>query len=347
MLLPPVALRSFRSASALRLIFSCFTLVLLFPNTFSPIIRAQETDEDEVVRVSTDLSVFPIRIRTRNRTAPVELTANDFQLKDPDQITTAAYFASGADRVALVFALDESGSLRQIISQQRNAALALFGRFGDTSRVAVLRFSDRPMVVVPFGNDSFLARSAFDFRARRDTRTAIFDAAYEALRMFDGDRRDPAERRIVILISDGLDNMSTTKPSAIIAAAQSSNVSFYTIQIPLFEPIDGHLAVRGPSKGFKELAEKTGGKYFLTANARTALQPAQNQDLSSVFQAIEDDLRSQYVVGFYVGEKARDDRSHKVSIAIKKPDHEYSVAQFGFSRTHNFSVRLSPRKGGQ
>jgi hypothetical protein len=104
--------------------------------------------------------------------------------------------------------------------------------------------------------------------------------------------------------------------------------------------------VRGPSRGFKELAEKTGGKYFLTADARSALAPTQNQNFTAVFRAIEEDLRSQYVIGFYVGEKARDDRLHKVSITVKNSDVEYSVSQYGFSRTHDFSIKLAPRKSG-
>jgi hypothetical protein len=65
-----------------------------------------------------------------------------------------------------------------------------------------------------------------------------------------------------------------------------------------------------------------------------------DQDLSAVFRAIEDDLKSQYVVGFYVGDKGRDDRDHSVSITLTRPSVEYSVAQYGFSKTHHFSVKL-------
>ena len=348
MISPRSALTTPRNSSNLRLSLSLLLAALLITvSGFHASTKGQEPDADEVVRVSTDLSVFPVRVRSRNHTGPLQLTADDFQLKDPDQVTTSSYFASGADRVALVFALDESGSLRQILSQQRDAAISLFERFGKASRVAVVRFSDRASVVVPFGEDSSLARSAFTYRVRNNAHTAIFDAAAQALRMFADAPRDPAERRIVILISDGLDNTSTTKPATVITAAQNSNVSFYTIQIPLFEPREGHLAVRGPSKGFKELAERTGGKYYLTADAKSALQPEQTQDLSYVFRAIEEDLKSQYVIGFYVGEKARDDRTHKVSISVRNSGVEYSVAQFGFSRTHNFSIKLSPKKTGQ
>ncbi len=81
---------------------------------------AQESNtEDEVVRVSTDLLLFPIRIKDKKDQAVKGLTEGELSLEDKDQVTTGLYFAPGADRVALVFALDQSGSLRQIISQQR------------------------------------------------------------------------------------------------------------------------------------------------------------------------------------------------------------------------------------
>lgn len=321
-------------------------LPLLICVLFPCVSSAQDTQDDEVLRFSTDLSVYPVRIRTRNRSLVPKLTEDDFVLSDPDGVTTSSYFAAGADRVALVFALDESGSLQQIISQQREAAIALFERFNNNSRVGILRFSDRPSVIVPFDKEREAAKSAFDFRARRDTHTAIFDAAAQAVKMFEGLKKDPAERRIVILISDGLDNYSSTKASRVIAAAQANNISFYTIQIPLFEPRDGRLAVRGPSSGFRDLADRTGGKYFLTADAKAALDTQKQNDLGPVFNAIEEDLKSQYVVGFYVGDKARDDRLHKISITLKRQNVEYSVAQYGFSKTHHFSVKLPKKSPG-
>jgi len=343
MLLPAVALQSFCSLPTVRTV--AFLLSILLVSFFSGFeVLAQKTDEDDVIRVTTDLSVYPIRVRRRDNHTPVTVTPESFQLKDTDGITTSFYFSGGAERVAIIFLLDESGSLSQILSQQRDAAVALFNRFGERSRVAVVRFASQPEVVVPFGTNSAAARAAFDFGARRNTPTAIFDAAASAVRLFENTTRDPAERRIIILISDGLDTASRARASDIINEARDRNISFYTIQVPLFEPRYGHLAVRPATKGFKDLAEKTGGKYFLTADARTALSPNGNQDLSSVFKSIEDDLRSQYIVGFYVGEKARDGVEHKVSIALKEASAEYSLAQFGFSRTHHFSIRLPAAK---
>ncbi|HEV2827642.1 MAG TPA: VWA domain-containing protein [Pyrinomonadaceae bacterium] len=308
-------------------------------------VQAQEpTGEDEVLTVNTDLLVFPIRVRDKRGAG--QLTERELLLKDDDKVTSGLYLYPGADRVALVFALDESGSLREIISQQREAALGLFSRFGSRSRVAVIRFAQRPLLVTSFGRDTTNASEAFNFRVRANQRTAIFDAAAVAVAAFDPLPRVRSERRIVILISDGLDNASTVKANAIINAALQKQISFYVIHLPLFQPRDGRLAVRPAAKGFRELAEKTGGKYFLVGNVSAALTPSESRasnDLTGIFQAIEDDLRSQYLLGFYAGEGARDGRSHRFRVSMPAGV-EYQVEAQGYSRTHEFSVNMMRRE---
>ncbi len=318
----------------------CFSACLLLG--FQTTTRAQQANDDDVVRVNTDLLLFPIRIRDKKGQAVAGLTDQDVALKDQDQVTTGIYFSPGADRVAMLFALDQSGSLRDVISQQQDAALSLFSRFSDRSSIAVLRFSDKPSLATPFTKDVEAARAAFRFAIERDRRTAIFDAAAEAVHAFDKLPPVRTERRIVVLISDGLDNNSATRADSVIDAALERRVSFYVIHLPLFAPRDGHLAVRPPAKGFRDLAEKTGGKYFLVGDVKSALQP-RAPDLTPIFQAIEDDLKSQYLLGFYIAESSRDNRKHVFSVSLKPPDVEYSVGRLGFSRTHKFMINLAPK----
>jgi Ca-activated chloride channel homolog len=308
-------------------------------------LQAQEpATDDEVVRVNTDLLVFPIRVKDKRGLAAATLTERDLALKDEDQVTAGLFLYHGADRVALVFALDQSGSLREIVSRQREAALGLAGRFGDTSQVAVIRFAEKPSLAVPFGKDIAAAREAFGLPARANQHTAIFDAAAAAVNAFDGLPRIRSERRIVILISDGLDNASASKASEVIQAALPKHVSFYVIHLPLFEPRDGRLAVRSPAKGFRELAEKTGGKYFLVGNARSALAPQTSNsiDLGPIFQAIEEDLRSQYLLGFYAGDGSRDGRNHRFTIGMPAGV-EYQMGGNKYSRIQEF-FHVVPRK---
>ena len=304
---------------------------------------AQEpTTDDEVIRVNTELLLFPIRVRDK-RSHKAPLTERDLSLKDEDGVTSGIYFSAGADRLALVFALDQSGSLREIISQQRDAALALFGRFGEKSRVAVMRFTERPFVASEFGRDTDEARDAFTFPAGRNQHTAIFDAAAAAVGAFDALPRIRSERHIVILISDGLDNASATKADAVIRTAVEKRVSFYVVHLPLFEPRDNRLAVRSPAKGFRELAEKTGGKYFLVGDAKSALSSGSSPDLTPVFKAIEDDLKSQYLLGFYIGDAAHDGRKHRFSLSLPAGV-EYQVAPRGYSRKQEFLVERPRRE---
>jgi Ca-activated chloride channel family protein len=327
----------------LRVAVLCLICGLVASTILTPNIAAQtSTDEDDVLRVSTELLLFPIRIRDKHGQAVPGLTESDLALKDKDNVTSGLYFSHGVDQVALVFALDQSGSLREIISAQRDAALALFGRFNERSRVAVLRFTETPSVVAPFDQDTSSAREAFIFPAERNRRTAIFDAAAESVKMFKVLPRVRSQRHIVILISDGLDNASRNTAGSVIDAALEKRVSFYVIHIPLFEPRDGRLAVRPPAKGFRDLAEKTGGKYFLVGDASSALATEKPKDLTPVFQAIEEDLRSQYLLGFYIRESARDGRRHRFSLGLAPKDVEYAVGRFGYSRSHDFFVDLPP-----
>ena len=300
--------------------------------------QAQAPGDEDVVRVSTDLLLFPVRIRDKRGQAVLGLTDAALSLKDQDKVTSGIYFLPGADHVALLFALDRSGSLRHIITQQRDAAVALYQRFSERSSIAIMSFAERPTLVAPFQKSAEAASAAFRLTPGVNQRTAIFDAADAAVKSFDSLPPSLSERRIVILISDGLDNDSRTNAQYVISAAIAKHVSFYVIHLPLFEPRDGHLAVRPPAKGFRDLGEKTGGKYFLAGDVKSELAGDKTVDLAPVFQAIEDDLRSQYLLGFYMNEASRDGRRHSLSLSLVPPGLEYSVGARSYSRTQKFVV---------
>jgi Ca-activated chloride channel family protein len=324
------------SSAAFKLLISIVILLCCFAHTAQVASQTgQQPEDDEVLRVSTNLIIFPARIRDRKGQRPDGLTDNDLRLKDPDHATTGLYLAAGVDRVAMVFALDQSGSLRDIINEQRDAALQLYGRFGSRSSIAVVHFAESVKIASMFTRDFGTASSAFEISAHPNQHTAIFDAAARTVDLFAALPRIRSERRIVILISDGLDNLSKTKADKVIDAAREKSVSFYVIHLPLFEPRDGRLVVRSPAEGFRGLAEKTGGKYFLATDS--PLAPRGKIDLAPIFRAIEEDLRSQYLIGFYVSEKAHDGKLHKLSLSLPE-GLEYQIGDRGYENTHKFTV---------
>ncbi|MDX6305689.1 MAG: Ca-activated chloride channel [Blastocatellia bacterium] len=286
--------------------------LLLLPS----LVNAQQTEAVDVISVRTDLVAVPVTVTdSRGRRVP-DLKQADFALNDDGRNVKIDYFTSGSERIALAFVLDNSGSLREQLSRQRNAALELFSRFGPASSVAVIRFGQQAKLLAPFSSETASARAAFSVPLDLSERTAIFDAALVAIQAYAGRSVNSPERRIAILISDGLDTASKTNSGQVVAAANRMNVSFYVIQLPLFTPSDGHLVPRPASRGFRDLAEKTGGRFFVAGTSASALAPSTPVDLSPVFAVIEEDLRSQYVLGFYPGEKSRDGQQHRADVLV-------------------------------
>ena len=328
----PNAQTNHRPQFTLRLIASISLLVL------SSIVAAQDQEPVDVIRVRTDLVAIPVTVTNTRGHRISDLKQDDFVLSDDGRPTKIEYFASGAEHVALLFALDASGSARDILEQQRSTALALFSRFGHGSRVAVLHFGDFVRLSVPFTTNSETAQGSFSYRPTTNAGTAIFDAAATAVRCFDGSGGFSNERRIVLLMSDGLDTLSSTSYKAVIDAARLRGVSFYVIHFLLFSPRDGALAPRPPAKGFRELAERTDGHYFRIGDARSALDPRAHYDLAPVFRAIEVDLKGQYMLGFYPGGDTRDTKTHLIAVRLSKPRTKFKVNQHKLS----YSLKNEP-----
>jgi Ca-activated chloride channel family protein len=295
------------------------TLQLLVFNCVAFAQNEPPGQDEEVVRVRTDLVVVPVYVTDSRGRRVGGLTQTDFQVRDNGRAVEVGYFAAGAERVALLFMLDASGSTRDVVTQQRETALALFSRFGERSRVAVMQFRERAELTLPFTRDLRAAREAFQVAPLPNRRTAIFDAAREAVRAFGKEVGQAAERRIVVLLSDGLDTASESAPVSVIAEALAANVSFYVVHVPLYEPREGRLAARRPSKGFRELAEKTGGQFFVVGDARTSLDPHAEFDLTGIFRAIAEDLQSQYVLGYHAGEAGAEPGLHRIEVKLGSP----------------------------
>jgi VWFA-related protein len=297
---------------------------VLFVPLFQASAIAQDPSQEDIIRVRTDLVAVPVVVSDSHGNRVFGLKAEDFALRDDGRLVKPEHFSTGTDRVALAFLLDASGSAQEYLARQREAALALFSRFGPGSEVAILPFSEKARVAVPFTTEIAKARSAFDFHTGTNHHTAIFDSAATAIQLFNQRKSDPTERRIIILTSDGLDTASAMRAADVINRARADAISFYVIHFPLFVPSEGRLVARQPAKGFRDLAQKTGGRYFSVGDAKSALDPHAQYDLSAVFKAIEDDLASQYLLGFYPGGTTVD-RVHRIDVQLTRNNRRLRV----------------------
>jgi VWFA-related protein len=205
----------------------------------------------------------------------------------------------------------------------------------------VMTFDDQPQVVQAFTPDTGKLRDQI-LRTRAGGGTAVYDAIYSACEQElshpprpPGDQPDVV-RRVMILISDGEDNLSTHTRTEAIEMAQRSSVVIYTIStstqwVTLDDPSKERTGNRkyhltDGDKILQALAEETGGRAFY---------PYHVDDLDQSFQDIGDELRNQYSIAYNASAHSVDGRYHKIKIEV--PEHKgYQVrARKGyFARTN-------------
>jgi VWFA-related protein len=136
--------------------------------------------------------------------------------------------------------------------------------------------------------------------------TALYDAVYNAckdrLMKTDSDR---PKRRAIIVVSDGEDNQSDHTRAQAIEMAQRAQAIIYTISTD-----DSGLILRG-DKNLQQLADATGGRAFF---------PFKMKDIKSSFSAIEDELRSQYVISYHPADFDADGHFRSIEITALKKD---------------------------
>jgi VWFA-related protein len=136
--------------------------------------------------------------------------------------------------------------------------------------------------------------------------TALYDAIYSACKthMMNDDSDRPV-RRAIIVVSDGEDNQSEHTRVQAIEMAQRAQVIIYTISTD-----DSGLILRG-DKILQQLADATGGRAFF---------PYKMKDIKNSFAAIEDELRSQYVISYHPADFDADGRYRSIQITALKKD---------------------------
>lgn len=274
------------------------------------------------VVLRSDLVLVPVSVYDRRGRFVSGLRAEDFILYDDGRRRPIVFFSAETEAehlsrpLALILLLDASHSIAAILHEQQSAVASLLSALGDRTMVSIVSFHQRPEVLLDFTVDKDEALRTFLRRRRIGGNTAIFDALCFAIKRLSA-LPDADLRRIVVIISDGLDTASETDYRACARAAQREGIAVYSVWIPLYSPSGGRLKARRPTKGFIEVAEETGGKFFRVGTVEEALNPRAVVDLRPVFQAVIDDLRHQYYLGFYPPGDAHPG-FHRVRVTVKR-----------------------------
>jgi Ca-activated chloride channel family protein len=251
--------------------------------------------------------------------------------------------------------LDTSNSIRDRIKFEQDAAVNFLYSVLRRNKDAafVMTFDDEPQILQDFTGEADKLRDQI-VNTRAGGGTAIYDAVYQACeKQLSHPPRPPGDqpdvvRRVMILISDGDDNLSTHTRAEAIEMAQRYSVVIYTIStstqwISLSQTDPEKMGDRKTHKTegdkiLEDLAEETGGRAFY---------PYHVDDLDQSFQDIGDELRNQYSIAYNPANYAADGKYHK--IRIETPDHKgYQVrARRGYYARANVSSTPQPNPAGK
>src|SRR6266852_93548 len=311
---------------------------------------------DQTIKTVVNLvDVLFTVLNRRNKLVP-ELEKGDFKIWDDKAPQEIRYFSRQSDlplRIGML--LDTSNSIRDRIKFEQDASVNfLFSVLRRNKDEAfVMTFDDEPQIVQGFTGDAGALRDQIT-KTRAGGGTAIYDAIYEAcVKELSHPPRPPGDqmdvvRRVMILISDGEDNLSTHTRADAIEMAQRTSVVIYTIststQWVSLSQTDPHKLgdrkyhLTDGDKILQEMAEETGGRAFF---------PYHVDDLDQSFQDIGDELRNQYSIAYLPTNYVLDGRYHKIRIEV--PDHKgYQVrARRGYfaSANTNKPTAASPSGG--
>lgn len=296
--------------------------------------NASDEPEAEVVRVETDLvtALFTATGKVDNdRHFITSLRDVDIAIFENDVAQPISLFERQTDRpLSLVLLVDTSDSQRGVLADEKNAARVFVDSVirPDKDRAAVVSFTGVPKVEQEPTNDLAklrrgIGRVKIEISPENERRiangddplpkeqdpsgyTGIWDSLWTAIEDLLA-RTPEGTRRAIVLLSDGDDTSSTIKKQDVIDFAVKSDVAIYSIGFRDRDFPEGKL----DSGALRKVSDHTGGRAFF---------PTQPGELQASFAQIDQELRSQYLIGYSPTNKNRDGSYRRLRIEVINPE---------------------------
>lgn len=278
-----------------------------------PVPAAAQQNQQQPLRVQVQLVNLFVTVRDKKKQLITDLTQNDFRVFEDGQEQKVAFFSHETSLpITLGLLIDTSGSEQRMLPAEQEAASRFLGR--------VLRKGDLAMVMsfdldVDLLSDFTSDRSRLERAIQRarinapstpvtvhgplpqrgSKGTNFYDAVYLACHeKLAGE----AGRKAIVVLTDAVDNGSKVRLEDALEAGQRSDTVVHILLV--YDP------AYGSSEGVaKKLTEETGGRTIVVHGEKK---------LEEAFDQISQELRSQYTLGYYPTNTARDGRFRKIKI---------------------------------
>jgi VWFA-related protein len=282
----------------------------------APALEYQQNDQ--VIKLETDLVTIDATVTDKDGNFVRKLTAEDFVVYEDGQPQKLEFFEANEEAaltrsLAVVFALDKSGSIKpEEIEKQREATEAFVKLVRPESLFAVVAFSSEVRVLQDFTSEPQRVSQAFKKIGDVTGSSRIFgtiDRAVSMLKRVPRFKSGRRLRRVVIIITDGYDNLDPPEQGDLIRRANDAEVTVYSITLPSYSATSrtGRIMTL---LDVSRIIPLTGGADF----------SADSKDFTPVFKAIAEEIRSSYTLAFYPPQSSRrDGRIHQLRVEVRKP----------------------------
>jgi len=286
-------------------------------------VQQGSTIQKRVAEVDMILSVV-----NRKQKFIVDLEQTDFRVMEDNHEQKIEFFSRQIDLpLRLGLLMDTSNSIRPRLQFEKEAATNFVSNTlrKDRDQMFIMTFDSEPQVVMNYTNDAEKLRTTIDAQ-HAGGGTALYDAMMKASDMLTNappvKNGSPEVHRVLVVISDGDDNLSSHTKSDAIDALGRAGVQVYTISTSTqwITPEESN----DPSKKFDRKWGKTDGDIILQKFAEEtggrAFFPYHVDDVLQGFEAISIELRSQYLLGYIPANGLTDGKFRKVKIEV--PGHK-------------------------
>ncbi len=252
-----------------------------------------------VIRIDTRLVVVNASVLDSMGRVITGLSPRHFSLKDAGKPNEITHFAQVEAPLSLGVVLDISGSMEWKMGAAREAVAKFLGTSNKEDEFFLVGFSSRPVLYQSMTRDleSLKARGMF---LESEGMTSLYDAVHMAGQYMDESAQNP--RKVLLIISDGIDNHSRHTRRTIKKMLQEMDIQVYAIGLHAHEtyaPATPSIAMQGQGVPFSEslkgqedlriISEATGGRAFALDNIK---------DLPATAERISSEIRNQFVIGF-------------------------------------------------
>jgi Ca-activated chloride channel family protein len=267
--------------------------------------RTGSTQDDEVLRVNTDLVVVNVTVQDAAGKYARGLRRADFKLLEDGREQTISSFSAEETPFAAAVLLDFSGSMEKRVSMARSAAIRFLDGLRSEDVAAVYRFDAKIEQLQDYSASRDLAPLVFGMRAQG--MTVLNDAI---LRAAEDLSKRPEKRRAIVVLSDGMDTRSSASADKALSAALNADATIYTVDMSAQGSSSPQERAQAAG-ALRNFAGKTGGRYIATPGG---------QALRDAFNSIIEELGNQYTIGYQSTNRARDGRWREINVKLTRAE---------------------------